>query len=227
MSDERETGLVAIRDAREQVITQLSDAFANDRLDVDEFERRLTLAHQADSFVRLEELTRDLAPAPAPALPLTHSTMPTALARVREAQTMLAIMGGVTRRGRWTLPRKLRVVAIMGGVDLDFREAVLPAGVTELVIVACMGGANLVVPPHLAVEMNGSAIMGGFDHSDRAPSVPDPDRPVLRVHGFACMGGVSIQTRLPGESDREAQRRRRRERRALHASERLLPRGDR
>jgi hypothetical protein len=97
--------------------------------------------------------------------------------------------------------------------------------VTEVHIFSLMGGVNVVVPPTLAVEMEGAAIMGGFEQTERAPAQLDPERPLLRVTGFALMGGVQIETRLPGESEQDARRRRRRERKELRRSQRrkLLP----
>jgi hypothetical protein len=74
-----------------------------------------------------------------------------------------------------------------------------------------MGGTEIIVPPGLAVETHGTAIMGGFQEINRAPAQPDPDAPLLRVHGFVMMGGVDIRMQLPGESDRDAGRRQRRE----------------
>jgi hypothetical protein len=74
---------------------------------------------------------------------------------------------------------------------------------------------EIIVPPNLPVEADGVAIMGGFAHVDRAPADPDPAAPMLRVTGLALMGGVHIEMRLPGESPREARKRRRRERREL------------
>ena len=74
-----------------------------------------------------------------------------------------------------------------------------------------MGGTEIIVPPGLAVETHGSAIMGGFQEVNRAPTHPDADAPLLRVHGFVFMGGVDIRMRLPGESGRDAHRRQKRE----------------
>ena len=94
-----------------------------------------------------------------------------------------------------------------------------------------MGGVQIIVPPGLAVEVNGTAIMGGFDHLERAPPTPDPDRPVLSISGFAMMGGVHIETRLPGEDERGSRRRQRRERRELRQADKRaqkqLPEPDR
>ena len=102
----------------------------------------------------------------------------------------------------------MRIVAIFGGANLDLREARFPAGVIDIDVTAVMGGINIVVPPGLAVQMHGSAIMGGFADVNRAPAYPDPDAPLLRVHGLTMMGGVNIEMRLPGESERGARRRR-------------------
>ena len=74
---------------------------------------------------------------------------------------------------------------------------------------ALCGGVQIVVPPGLAVEVHGTAIMGGFQNVNRAPAHPDPDAPLLRVRGLAVMGGVEITMRLPGESEHQAHRRRR------------------
>lgn len=224
------TALVAIRDRREQVIALLSEQFARDAFDVDELDHRLTLAQQAETVAALDVLVADL-----PALPSDVRTTTELAVRPDEARLAawpqrsrrLAIFGGIERKGRWTCPRQLRIIAAFGGAELDFREAELAPGVTELKITAVFGGVELIVPPHLAVECDASAIFGGFEEVHRAPRSADPDRPVLRITGFAMFGGVSIETRLPGESRRDARQRDKREAKALRDG-RLgsLPAGD-
>jgi hypothetical protein len=217
------------RDARDRVIALLSDHFAHDALDVDEFERRVTIAQTARSLAEIEGLLSDL-PAIAAASTNTLTTRPrpalVPASQVRQEQTVLAIMGGIDRRGSWTMPRRLRVVAVMGGAHLDLREARFPPGPVDIEVISFMGGTEIIVPPGLAVETHGTAIMGGFQEINRAPSQPDPDAPLLRVHGFVMMGGVDIRMQLPGETTRDAHRRQRREqkdqkrqRRALEAAE--------
>lgn len=220
MDKDRPTSLVALRDARERTIATLSDAFARDDLDMDDFEQRLGIAHRTDSLVELERLTADLTAPAAPATAaLTKAVAAQSLEQVRDKQTLVAIIGGTDRSGYWKPARKLRVIAVMGGVNLDFREAVMAPGVTEVQITAVMGGVNIIVPPQLAVEMDGIAIMGGFAHSERAAVQPDPDRPILRVTGVAVWGGVNIETRLPGETEQDVHRRHR-EQRALNRASR-------
>jgi hypothetical protein len=203
---------------RDQTIARLSDAFANDLIDVDEFERRVTVAQRSDTLADIQALVADLPASPAPVTtspapaPATRSMV--ASGATRASGTVFTIMGGVERKGSWTVPRSLNVGVIMGGAHLDLREASLPPGPIEVRVAALMGGVEIIVPPNLPVEAEGVSIMGGFDHVDRAPADPDPGAPLLRVKGLALMGGVHIEMRLPGESSREARRRRKRERRA-------------
>jgi hypothetical protein len=224
MSEEpRKGALVALRERRQQVIDRLTDDFARDVIEVDEFEMRVDQAHRAASIEALDKVVVDLEPREASAPPLSAEeslqlhptrTPASALATNRSGKRWaVAVMGGVERKGGWRVPEVLRVVCVMGGAEIDFREVELPPGVTEVKVVCMLGGAEIIVPPDLAVECDGVAIMGGFQQVDRAPSRSDPDAPLLRVTGFAFMGGFAISTRLPGESARAAQKRLRRERR--------------
>jgi len=216
-----ETRLVRARvhEERERVIAALQEHFAHDALDVDEFERRVTLAHAADNQGALGALLADLPTLPtlaAPPAPAPKAALVPA-ADVRPTQTMSALMSSTVRRGPWVVPRRLRVRATMSSTVLDFRDARLPAGPVDVDIRVLMSSAEIIVPPGLAVETDGGAIMGSFEHVDRAPADPDPDAPLLRIHGMAIMGSVEIKMRLPGEGERDAHRRLRLERRARKA----------
>jgi hypothetical protein len=207
---------VALNAQRERTINTLCEFFANDSLELADFEQRLDRAHRATSLADLEKLTADLqvaAPAGAPAAPPAVRRPLGALQRAAR-QLLVAVMGGVTRKGRWTPAQHTVLLAFWGGAELDFRDADLAPGVTEVTIIAVMGGASVVVPPNLNVETGGIAIMGGFDHRGTGET-PSADSPTLRVNGLAVMGGVDIQVRQPGESEREARQRQREERRRL------------
>lgn len=214
---------------RQVTVDALCEHFANDVMPVEEFERRVDAAHRAQTVEELKELLRDLpggdlpavsgtaqVPAPRPAQRIVSPD------RVRERDLVVAVMGGATRKGRWTPARTNVALAIMGGAQLDFREAALAPGVTEVKVLAMMGGVDIIVPPGVHVESRGAGIMGGFDHvSDYAEGTAQA--PMLRITGLALMGGVEVTVRNPGESARDARRRQRlehRERRRLERRER-------
>ena len=217
------------QETRERVIARLSEHFAHDLLDVDEFERRVTVAQTSENSEDIQALLRDLPTDPtlpaAPPVPAVVARVTSALAGAApDGETLYAIFGGIDRRGTWTVPRRMKIVAMMGGASLDLREARFPPGVVDIEVKAVMGGIQIVVPPGLAVQMHGSAIFGGFQDVNRAPANPDPEAPLLRVHGLAMMGGVSIEMRLPGESEGGARRRARRALRQHQREERRAQR---
>jgi hypothetical protein len=214
-----------LAEKREKTIQLLIDSFASDRLAVEDFEARLDLAHRATDLSSLEKLTADLPAVARPQTPMMAAERPArppaprpAMALpedIRERQFMVAILGGHDRKGPWTPARKTTVLTLMGGAELDFREARLGPGVTQIEIFAMMGGVEIIVPPGIAVDSAGFALMGGFGHGPGRTEAMPPDAPVLRVSGICVMGGVDIQVRHAGESAGDAKRRERDERRRL------------
>lgn len=70
------------------------------------------------------------------------------------------------------------------------------------------------------VELNGLGIMGGLGQTGTATPDTDRDAPVLRIGGFAMMGGVDVQVRYEHEKPSDARRReklQREERKRLHS----------
>ncbi|MCC6927565.1 MAG: DUF1707 and DUF2154 domain-containing protein [Gemmatimonadaceae bacterium] len=179
---------------REQVVTLLGDHFALDHLTVEEYEFRVQAALGATQWYVLSALTTDL-----PTLDPNRSPVLAADAgRKVGGGTMLAIMGGFSRKGRWFVPERMTIWTLMGGAELDLRDAVLTSPVTEIKVVAIMGGVQIRVPPGVRLETNGIAIMGGFDDS---PGVASDNSPVVRVSGLAIMGGVGTEMKPRGWSD--------------------------
>ncbi|HEU4562933.1 MAG TPA: DUF1707 domain-containing protein [Longimicrobium sp.] len=215
---------VPLEQTRERIVEQLCSQYAAENLTDELLEQRLAQAFAATSVVELNALVADLPTEPAQdAAPSTS----VALARpetVAERQVVFAMMGGAERKGVWTPPKQLHVITIMGGAELDFREARFGPGVTEVTCFALMGGIEIVVPPGVHVETNGLALMGGFGHSGSAPAPTDPDAPILRIGGLAIMGGVDLDVRFPGERRGEARKRERLER-AERKAARQLKRG--
>jgi hypothetical protein len=207
--------LVALRDRREQVIAVLTEQFSRDTFEIDELERRLDLAHRADTVAALDTLVADLDVAESTAALAQRSVDDAAVAAWPRKKRLTAILGGFEKHGTWQCAKHVTITAIMGGAEVDLREADLVPGVTEMHVTAIMGGVELIVPPWLSVECDATAILGGFEEMHRAPATEEPGRRVLRITGVAVMGGVVIETRLPGESRRDAKKRARRESKSL------------
>ena len=210
--------LVALRDRRESAIQQLADSFAADLLTMDQFDERVARAHGATSVAELDALVTDLPP-PAGGkstalVPLTvEPSLTPAPKRFR------SWFGNLERHGAWVVPAELAVGAVFGNAVIDFREARFSAQTITLDARVVFGNLEVIVPPQLAVECEGSSVFGNIE-SHGGGAVADPERPMLRIRGTVLFGNIEVSTRLPGESARDARKRLRRERKALEMSRR-------
>jgi hypothetical protein len=185
--------------ARERVVERLSTHYARDQLTLEELESRLERVYAARTMEAVESVLTGL-PAIAPA-----AAASTAVAEVKRprSRTYMAVMSGVVRRGAWMVPKRIRAVAFMGGVELDLREAILDPRQTEISALAVMGGVVVTVPPNVRLESDGFAFMGGFEDQLKQPASGDPNAPVVRITGFALMGGVEVRVLEPGAATDE------------------------
>lgn len=181
--------------AREHVVERLSVLYANDQLSLDELESRLDRVYAARSIDDLGAATSGLAITSAPTPPVDIAeTLP-------EKRSFVAVMSGIVRRGVWPVPRRIRAVAVMGGIELDLRKAKLSPGVTDIKILAVMGGVVVTVPPNVRVESDGWAFMGGFEDQLKEAASRDPNAPLVKLSGLAFMGGVEMRVRRIDATD--------------------------
>ena len=192
-----ERGHLRASDAdRERVADILRQAAGDGRLSMEELDERLDAVYAAKTYAELEPVTRDL-----PQSGTAHVQVPVTQAAGDPARfggqpgstTAVAVMGGFTRKGDWVVPKTFTAFALMGGGEIDMREARFEEQSVTLHLVAIMGGFEVTVPDDATVHANGIGIMGGFDHS--ASGGGTPGGPVITINGFALMGGVEVKRR--------------------------------
>lgn len=184
---------------RHEVAEVLRRAAGEGRLDMDELEERLEATFGAKTYGDLEPLVRDLPLQQSPvAVPGNARPVVAGQAEQPSPAMSLAMMSGVDRKGVWTLGERHTALALMGGVDLDLRQAALPE-VATINALAIMGGITIVVDQYTQLDVDGLALMGGFGESrPRVAPVIGHGSPLVRVRGFALMGGVEV-VRKPRE----------------------------
>ena len=192
--ERRDPRLLRASDAdRDRVAELLREAAGDGRLTLDELGDRLEAVYAAKTYAELEPIVADLPGVPGTHAPVRHTAGTAADRPV--SSVGIGIMGGFERRGPWVVPETFTAVTIMGGGQLDLREARFPAGEVTIRVFAVMGGVHIVVPEDAEVEVAGIGIMGGFDH--RASGPGRPGAPRIRVTGFAFWGGVGVERKPP------------------------------
>ena len=170
---------------RHQVAEVLREAAGEGRIDFEELDQRLEATYAARTYADLMPITADLPVSRPSAAPVVPGP---------ESESHVAILGGFDRKGVWTVPKELSILAMMGGADLDLREATYAAQEVVITINCFMGGAQITVGPHVNVVMEGTGIMGGYSGPGRSvPAEIDAGSPTVRIRGVAIWGGVSVE----------------------------------
>ncbi len=99
-----------------------------------------------------------------------------------------AFLGGVERKFDSAVFRRGEVETFMGGIDLDFRDAIIEGDEARLDISAVMGGVKVRVPRTWNVDNRIVTTMGGVE--DRTHSSGGNKR--LVISGTVFMGGLEI-----------------------------------
>ena len=183
---------------RHQVAELLRQAAGEGRLELDELDERLEAAFAARTYADLVPITADL-----PVQPHARPAVPArdAAAATTTYETSLALMGSASRKGAWLVPERHTAFSMMGGVDLDLREATFAAREVTIVANTIMGAVDIVVDAHTVVVVDGVGLMGSFEQGrDRIEAQLTPDSPVVRVKGLALMGSVTVVRKGPPTS---------------------------
>jgi hypothetical protein len=100
------------------------------------------------------------------------------------------IMGGVKRGTNAQDFQGGDAFALMGGCEIDLREASMKEGAVMFDLFVFMGGVEIRVPDDWTVDNRGLALLGGFEDKTRRP-VEAKKRLILT--GLAIMGGVEVK----------------------------------
>ena len=160
---------------RDATLRVLGDHAAVGRLTLDELEERSSQALAAKTRGELATLTSDL-----PREAGQDAARRGAGQARKPVRWMVAIMCGSHRRGRFRAVGSINAVAIMGGDEIDLREAEIEGGELTLNVFALMGGANIYIPDSIELDVGGFSLMGGNTEigSERRAA---PGAPVIRL----------------------------------------------
>ncbi|MCX2931215.1 DUF1707 domain-containing protein [Mycobacterium sp. CVI_P3] len=182
---------------RIQVAQLLTEAASKGRLQLGEYERRLSKAYAAQTHEELDRLTEDLPEA-------TDTSHRRGACKPAPKTLLLAILSGFERRGRWNVPGRITTFTLFGGGVVDLRYADFTSATVEIHAYSIMGGQTILLPPEVNLEVRGVGVMGGFDH--HVDGAGTPGAPKVTIRGFSLWGGVGVKrkNRKPGGSEQLA-----------------------
>lgn len=204
-SDYREDGPGGLDAMRQDTIDRLTEAFAADLIDMDEYERRAEAANAAKRTDDLRALSADL-PVPrraGPAAKRGPSTEPAFSPRRALDPSIVGaapittgcVMGDRRLVGDWLSSDRVSAFTVMGSTRLDLREAVLPPGPIRIEAFTLMGEIQVIVPRDLPVKLNAFAFMGESNAGKEVNQQIRGAETWVEVSGFAMMGSLTVKAR--------------------------------
>jgi Domain of unknown function (DUF1707) len=191
-------GLVSLPQVRERVIQQLTEAFAQDLISVEELEHRLEHVYRAQSAAETEAIVVDLRSAAATgSLPGPNADEPRQsrdlAPDVPTRDRFVAILSSSSRRGPLSVPHRLEALAVFSDSVIDLTAASLPADIVDIHVRIVMANMKIVIPAGLRVVNRVGAFLANVETDaalDLAPMVPGA--PVIRITGYATLANLEI-----------------------------------
>ncbi|WP_374024666.1 DUF1707 domain-containing protein [Mycobacterium sp. HNNTM2301] len=181
--DTRDESSRAADTDRIQLAQLLAYAAEQGRLQMKDYEDRLTRAYAATTYEELDQLRADL---PGSQINLRRGAKP----NPAPSTLLLALLSGFERRGRWNVPKKLTTFAFWGNGVVDLRYADFTSTEVDIHAMSIMGATKFLLPPEVNVEIHGRGVMGNFDRSVLGEGTPGA--PKVKIRGFSLWGAVGI-----------------------------------
>jgi len=103
-----------------------------------------------------------------------------------------AIFAGLERRVESQNFRGGKATALLGGIDLNFRQVRLAEGKASLELTAILGGIDVRIPRNIRVELAGSPVLGAIEDKHLYTPGAGGDQ-TLYIRATAILGGIEIK----------------------------------
>ena len=194
-------GPVGLSHFRKLVVDVLTDAYANDRISIEEFDKRVGLAHELADKDKLELLISGMGlenelKSMMVAGEEGANNPKTALQLFKPEPTKLvAMLGNITREGAWRPSEDMSVSVYFGSGKIDFRDAsFMQLSEIRLKVFVVMGSLDIFIPDTMRIKCEGAGFLGQFHvHNPSRKENNDLTQPELTVSGKVIGGSVLVR----------------------------------
>ncbi|HOX92424.1 MAG TPA: LiaF-related protein [Spirochaetales bacterium] len=190
---------------RQQTIDRMTEAFAQGRLSLEEYEKRVSSVTALESPDAILELASDLPAVPilppgpgkarrsAPQSALSMRSLNRSIVGVQAVSSM-CIMGDRSMAGNWLTSDAVNAFTVMGSTRMDFRNTELPPGRVKIDLFTMMSDTRIIVPQDVPVRMNAGVFMGDARVNRDVNQQTAGAETWIEVNGFILMGDLRVST---------------------------------
>ncbi|WP_235357672.1 DUF1707 SHOCT-like domain-containing protein [Arsukibacterium ikkense] len=179
---------------RQEAIDQLIMNYSHGVISAEAFERRLDVASDAKSFQELIDVVADLSLQPdtqyqqqrersfSPRYQAGNDT---------RNENIICVLSSNQHSGQWLVPAEIRIVSVLGSVELDFSEAIFQHQHIVIRVNNWIGSLTILVPEQVNVVSNMFNIIGSTDN--KAPCMGDRQAPQIVIEGYSILGSLDVK----------------------------------
>ncbi|WP_333606713.1 DUF1707 SHOCT-like domain-containing protein [Arsukibacterium sp.] len=179
---------------REEAIDQLIMNYSHGVISAEAFERRLDIASDAKTHQQLIDVVADLTLAPdkqyqqqrersfSPRYQAGNDT---------RNENIISILSSNQHSGQWLVPAEIRIISVLGSIELDFSEAIFQHQQIVIRVNNWIGSLTILVPEQVNVVSNMFNIIGSTDN--RAPCMGDRQAPQIIIEGYSVLGSLDVK----------------------------------
>ncbi|MDX1678759.1 LiaF domain-containing protein [Arsukibacterium sp.] len=178
---------------RQEAIDQLIMNYSHGIISSEAFERRLDIASDARTHQELVDVVADLTLQPDDTYQQQRdkSFSPRYQAgNDTRNEKIFCVLSSSEHSGQWLVPADIRVINILGSIELDFSEAVFQHQHIVIRVNNWIGSVNVLVPEQVNVVSNMFNIVGST--KNRARSIDGQQAPKITIEGYSVLGSLDV-----------------------------------
>ena len=194
MPEKRKYG---VPDYRDKIIRHLETAYADNKLELDEYEKRLELAYKAEFMEDLEALVHDFPTLQADAGREMENNTDTDISEADD-ETNITLIGDQHLTAEDFSNRKIRSVSILGDVNIDVRSFRNSEGPVRINIYSFIGDTRIIIPRGMKVKNRFRSLLGDYElvrneEQNLQEKGSEEFKGTCILEGFSLLGDVSIR----------------------------------
>lgn len=194
MPEKRKYG---VPDYRDKIIRRLETAYADNKLELEEYERRLELAYKAEFMEDLEVLVHDF---PGSQQAESREIAGETDMDIPEAEddTNITLIGDQHLTAEDFSNRKIQSVSILGDVNIDVRSFRNSERPIRIKIYSFIGDTRIIIPRGMKVKNRFRSLLGDYElvrNEEQNVQEESPEEPkgTCILEGFSLLGDISVR----------------------------------
>jgi hypothetical protein len=177
---------------RDKISACLETAYAENNLELAEYEKRLDLANSAESIEELDALVHDF-----PENRRPGALAPAEISDEESSDAKIVILGDQHLTAEDFCGKEIKTISIIGDVNIDIRRFRNSPEPVRIKIYSLIGDTRVIIPRGMKVKNRVKNLLGDYELVRNRPGDQPPeqqeDQGFCILEGFNLLGDISIQ----------------------------------